>query len=138
MTVIDRSPEAPAVAPDRTARLTIFLASGADPRTALLQGEIDLASEDALRRALGAALATAIEVHGRPSRARGLVLDLSGLDFCSLGGLFVLMDTVEAGRFAGVPVTVSGASAALERLWRLAAARPATPPIPRRRSSTVA
>lgn len=128
MTVIDRpltaSPAA-ATATDRTARLSIVLASGADPPTTRLQGELDLASEDALRQAMGAALTTALGADGTPSRPRGLVLDVSGLDFCSLGGLMVLMDTVEAGRFAEVPVTITGASATLQRLWQLAAARPA-------------
>lgn len=128
MTVIERSPEAPAAAPDRTAWLTINLASGDQPPIARLQGEIDLASEDDLRRALSAALTSAIEADATGSR--GLVLDLSGVDFCSLGGLFILMDISEAGGSAGVPVTITGASATFQRLWRLAAGRAGLPRTP--------
>ena len=52
-----------------------------------------------------------------------LVLDLGSLRFCDLRGLDVLTDTVEAGRSIGVPVTVTNAPPALERVRHLLGAR---------------
>lgn len=91
---------------------TIELISRPDHVTARLFGEADVASERALRTALDTALNTALDT----SR---LELDVSGLTFCDVRGLSVLIDTLAAGRRAGLSVTVSGADTGLRRMWQL-------------------
>lgn len=73
-------------------------------------GEIDLTTVAMMRTALDSALSV---------RQDTLVVDLSGLTFCSARGLDVLIETatVTAGR--GIHYAISGASTQARRIWAL-------------------
>jgi anti-anti-sigma regulatory factor len=101
----------------------VHLTRTGDALTATLQGDACLDSEAVLRQILLGALRAAAEPGGSPGRPLDLVLDLGGLRFCDLRGLDVLTDTVEAERSIGVPVTVTNAPPALERVRHLLGAR---------------
>ncbi|WP_372664548.1 STAS domain-containing protein [Amycolatopsis kentuckyensis] len=85
----------------------IALLAGSPSRTAItttaertvvaVAGELDLARTDRLAALLAEELDLA---------PRALVLDLTGLTFCSARGLGVVLDAVSAARAAGVPVAV--------------------------------
>lgn len=95
-----------------------------DALTARLLGEADLVTESLLRQILAGALNAAAEPSGRPGTPLRLVLDLSELSFCDVRCIEVLSDTVVRGRSAGVPVSVTGASSTLERVWGLLGCEP--------------
>jgi anti-sigma B factor antagonist len=92
---------------DTTTRPGIALLAGLPSRTAItttaertvvaVTGELDLARTDRLASLLGEELDLA---------PRALVIDLTGLAFCSARGLGVVLDAVSAARAAGVPVAV--------------------------------
>ncbi len=78
--------------PSRTAITTT-----AERTVVAVTGELDLAWTDRLAALLGEELDLA---------PRALVIDLTGLAFCSARGLGVVLDAVSAARAAGVPVAV--------------------------------
>ncbi|SEF37436.1 anti-anti-sigma factor [Amycolatopsis pretoriensis] len=73
-------------------------------------GELDLARTGHLASLLGEELELA---------PRALVIDLTGLTFCSARGLGVVLDAVSAARAAGVPVAVVAESRAVLRPVRV-------------------
>jgi anti-sigma B factor antagonist len=76
----------------------------AERTTVAVTGELDLARTDHLASLLGEELELA---------PRALVIDLTGLAFCSARGLGVVLDAVSAARAAGVPVAVVAESRAV-------------------------
>ncbi|MEV4149301.1 STAS domain-containing protein [Amycolatopsis sp. NPDC049691] len=92
---------------DTITRPGVALLAGIPARTAItttaertvvaVSGELDLARTDRLASLLGEELDLA---------PRALVVDLTGLTFCSARGLGVVLDAVSAARAAGVPVAV--------------------------------
>ncbi|MGW5722008.1 STAS domain-containing protein [Amycolatopsis sp. NPDC003865] len=88
-------------APSRTAITTT-----ADRTVVAVTGDLDLARTDHLASLLGEELELA---------PRALVIDLTGLDFCSARGLGVVLDAVSAARAAGVPVAVVAGNRAVLR-----------------------
>ncbi|MGK3204411.1 STAS domain-containing protein [Amycolatopsis sp. MEPSY49] len=90
-----------AAAPSRTAITTT-----AERTVVTVSGELDLARTDRLAALLREELDLA---------PRALVIDLTGLAFCSARGLGVVLDAVSAARAAGVPVAVVAGGRAVLR-----------------------
>lgn len=88
-------------APSRTAITTT-----AERTVVAVTGELDLARTGRLASLLGEELDLA---------PRALVIDLTGLAFCSARGLGVVLDAVSAARAAGVGVAVVAAGRAVLR-----------------------
>ncbi len=116
---VNRVPRQPRGPSPSGAHPLVHLTCGPDRATAWVEGEVDLANENQLRRQMADAVAAVAHDPHPADQAREMVLDLSGLSFCSLGGLVVLDDTIDAGRAVGLSVTVTGASATVERVWAI-------------------
>lgn len=78
----------------------------------LLHGDLELGTEPVLRAALDAALAEC-------GPGDGLVVDLSGVDFCAARGLSVLIGSADACTRRRVPFTLRGCPAQVVRLLDL-------------------
>ena len=90
-----------------------------------MEGEADMVTADHLRDQLRVAIG---------SDHRSMILDVSGLAFCSLHGLDALHDAIETAEQAGIDVTMHGMSPQLAWLHRAfptyhpSAGRPDRPP----------
>lgn len=114
----------PTVATDTSTLTGVHLVHYRDVLTARLLGEADLVTEPVLRQILAGALNAAAEPSGRPGTPLHLVLDLTELSFCDVRCIGVLSETLVRGRSAGVPVSVTGASMTVERVWDLLGCEP--------------
>lgn len=102
----------------------VHLVHSRDVLTARLLGEADLETEPVLRQILAGALIAAAEPSGRAGAPLELVLDLTELSFCDVRCIALLSDTLVRCRSVGVPVSVTGASTTLERVWSLLGCEP--------------
>lgn len=73
-------------------------------------GEVDLATVGLVQTALNSALSV---------RQDTLVVDLTGVTFCSARGLDVLIEAVAIAADLGICYVISGASAQAQRIWTL-------------------
>lgn len=73
-----------------------------------LTGELDIATAQALHRALAEAVTGVREPH--------LVIDLEGVEFCDSTGLSVLLTAMNGAQSAGGRVVLSGVRARMARL----------------------
>ena len=99
----------PARGPSSAVSSSLLRVPGEHPEIVLLQvvGEIDPHGHAALRAALADGL----------HAARGhLVVDLSGVTFCSVRGFCLIADAASAAAAAGTDFTVSGLPARLKRI----------------------
>jgi anti-sigma B factor antagonist len=88
---------------------TVELGDGADGSVIAPRGELDIATQGALREAL------------ERQAAKGRVtLDLSGLQFIDTSGLRLILETAEAARRDGFEFTVLPGGPAVQRLFDVA------------------
>jgi anti-sigma B factor antagonist len=88
---------------------TVEVGDGADGSVVAPRGELDLATQGALREALE-----------RQAAKGPVTLDLSGLRFIDTSGLRLILETAEAARRDGFAFTVLPGGPAVQRLFDLA------------------
>ncbi len=103
-------PSSAADSPSGSASLKIVTESAGDRTVVVVSGEIDIDSEQAVRRALRLALARS---------PGGLDLDLAGVGFCDCAGLNVLLSVRAIALADGKTLRVRAAGAGVERLFAL-------------------
>jgi anti-anti-sigma factor len=96
--------------PSVSASLKIVTRPGGTRTVVVVSGEIDIDTEQAVRRALRLALARS---HG------GVDLDLAGVGFCDCAGLNVLLSVRRLALTDGKTLDVRAVSAGVERLFAL-------------------
>lgn len=104
------SPSSAADPPSVSASLKIVTRPAGTRTVVVVSGEIDIDTEQAVRRALGPALARS---------SGGLDLDLAGVGFCDCAGLNVLLSVRRLALADGKTLGVRAASAAVARLFAL-------------------
>ena len=97
--------------------LTVTVQRGVRSSVVRLDGELDIACDDRVRRTL---LALAEE-------DRSVVLDLTRLRFCDVPGMRVLVDFTRAAHARGVHVEMRGASGQVDRMLDLTRTRGVLP-----------
>jgi anti-sigma B factor antagonist len=97
--------------------LTVSVQRGVRMSVVRLEGELDIAGDDHVRRMLGPLAA----------EGRAVVLDLSRLTFCDVPGMHALVEFAEAAAERGLRVEVRGARGEVARMLDLTSARDLLP-----------